>query len=228
MVIVPATSRAGTLALIGGELALDFANTSSGRGSSNPKDHLQRASDVALWAAHAHVLPRTMRVACRGGGNDAALGAGLLRKALALRTDVYELGAAVAAGGPTAPNYRKPYEIAHARPGPRPADADRRQFRLGLVPAWGPVEAILGPISLSALTLLQQADLTRVSDARAMGAAGFSSTRQRTGAGAGAKWRFAAIAPSRNVSARGSAAGDGERSHVQQLRTGGFPRRQRQ
>jgi predicted RNA-binding Zn ribbon-like protein len=164
MVIVPATSRACTLALIGGELALDFANTSSGRGSSNPKNHLQRASHVALWAAHARVLSRDdANWLAAAVENDAALGARLLRKALALRTDVYELGAALAAGGPTAPERIESLTKSHTR-----ALARGRLTPIEGNFAWvwstreAPIEAILGPISLSALTLLQQADLTRV------------------------------------------------------------------
>ena len=49
-------SRADTLTLVGGELALDFANTSSGRGSSNYQDHIRRPSHVAHWAGHACLI----------------------------------------------------------------------------------------------------------------------------------------------------------------------------
>ena len=49
-------SRAAELTLVGGELALDFANTASARATRARQDHLQRAEDVALWAGHAKVL----------------------------------------------------------------------------------------------------------------------------------------------------------------------------
>ena len=158
------SSRADSLALVGGELALDFANTCSGRGFPTLQDHLQRAEHVAQWAAHAKVLP----------GEDAqwlaealaaapALGERLLAEALALREDVYELGVAIAACRP-APSERvegltrvHARTLAHATLTPVGGN-----FGWSWRPRETPVEAILGPVSLSALTLLQQADLTRV------------------------------------------------------------------
>ena len=106
---------------------------------------------------------RTRNGSPRRWRREPALGERLLAEALALREDVYQLGAAIAAGRP-AP--REPVEsLAHAHA--------RALARGALTPvgahfgwSWrareAPVEAILGPISLSALTLLQQADLTRV------------------------------------------------------------------
>ncbi len=171
MVITLPTSRAGSLTLIGGELALDFANTSSGRGSSNHKDHLQRPSDVALWAAHVRLLhPDDAVWLAAAVETDATLGAVLLRKALALRNDVYELGAAVAAGRPALPEHieslTKSHTHALARARLTPIGGN---FTWTWSPRGAPVDAVLGPISLSALTLLQQADLTRVKQCRGNG-----------------------------------------------------------
>ena len=57
-VILPAPpdSRAGSLPLIGGVLALDFANTESGRGFPTHRDHLPEARHVADWLEHAGAL----------------------------------------------------------------------------------------------------------------------------------------------------------------------------
>ncbi len=92
-------SRAATLTLVGGELALDFANTSSGRGSEALQEHLQAAGDVVDWAAHARVLPPAdADWLKKAAADDPALGKKLLSSALALREDVYEVGAGLAAG----------------------------------------------------------------------------------------------------------------------------------
>jgi predicted RNA-binding Zn ribbon-like protein len=157
-------SRAGSLTLIGGELALDFANTCSGRGLPTYEDHLQRPEHVVQWAAHAKVLPaEDAQWLAEVLAAQPALGERLIAEALALREDVYQLGAAIAANRP-AP--RAPVEsLAHshartlARASLTPIGA---HFGWSWRPREAPVEAILGPISLSALTLLQQADLTRV------------------------------------------------------------------
>ena len=50
-------SRAGSLPLIADDLALDFANTESGRGFPSHQNHLRDAANVADWLAHAKVLP---------------------------------------------------------------------------------------------------------------------------------------------------------------------------
>src|SRR4051812_12148131 len=48
-------SRASTLSLVGGVIALDFANTASGRGTGEPAEHLQRPTHLLDWARHAGV-----------------------------------------------------------------------------------------------------------------------------------------------------------------------------
>jgi predicted RNA-binding Zn ribbon-like protein len=155
-------SRAASLTLIGGELALDFANTCSGRGFDSHCDHLQRPEHVALWAAHAKVLsPADAEWLAEKAAADGAQG--LLDAALALREDVYQLGAAIAAGRPAPLDRIESLTKTHAH-----ALARARLAPIGDNFGWTwspretPVEAIIGPISLSALTLLQQADLTRV------------------------------------------------------------------
>src|ERR1700728_4700649 len=62
-------SRAGSLTLIGGELALDFANTSSARGWPTCQEHLRSAVNVVDWPGHARVLPPD-HAAGRGAPSD--------------------------------------------------------------------------------------------------------------------------------------------------------------
>src|SRR5271163_1533426 len=94
-------SRAGSLTLIAGELALDFANTSSGRGWPTHQEHLRGAGDIVDWAGHARVLPlddaRWLREAVCA---DADAGEQLFAAALALREDIYVVGSEIAAGRP--------------------------------------------------------------------------------------------------------------------------------
>ena len=157
-------SRAAALALVGGDLALDFANTSSGRGSSAPQDHLRRPEHVVEWAAHARIVgPEDSERLLRALADDAALATRLLAEALGLREAIYDLGAALAAARPAPEASVQNLTKAHAR-----ALALARLTPLGRNFGWSwsveqnPVAALLGPISLSALTLLQQADLARV------------------------------------------------------------------
>jgi predicted RNA-binding Zn ribbon-like protein len=157
-------SRAASLTLIGGELALDFANTSSGRGWPTHEDHLRNAIDVADWAAHARVLPPADAAWLREtAAADPNLGASLLDAALALREDVYILGAEIAAGRPAPRQRVDNLTGAHARCLARGRLAP---FEGHFIWTWAtktaPIEAVLGPISLSAMTTLLQADLTRV------------------------------------------------------------------
>src|SRR5215470_2051193 len=95
-------SRAGTLTLVGGELAFNFTNTTSGRGGARRLEHLGRPEDVAVWAHHAKIIgKKTARDLQQRFGHSPGLAAQLQRRALELRDVVFRLGAALAAGKPT-------------------------------------------------------------------------------------------------------------------------------
>jgi predicted RNA-binding Zn ribbon-like protein len=158
------TSRAGSLPLIGKELALDFANTASGRGSPTHQDHLRRAEDVVAWAQHARVLTaadvdRVSRVL----SYNRKLAGKLVARALKLRDLVYSIGATVAAG--RKPEDRSIQQLVQLH-GECIAHSHLRSIGETFAWTWdatvAPVQAILGPIALSALTLLTQADLSRI------------------------------------------------------------------
>jgi predicted RNA-binding Zn ribbon-like protein len=157
-------SRAATLTLIGGELAFDFANTSSGRGWPSHMEHLRAPGDVADWAGHAHVLPPAdAEWLKQEAGRDSRLGESLLGAALALREDIFEIGRELANGRAPPPAAIDRVNATHAH---CLAKARLAPFEGRFVWNWrtraDPVEAVLGPISLSAMTTLMQADLTRV------------------------------------------------------------------
>src|ERR1700722_18656366 len=50
-------SRAGSLDLIADDLALNFANTESGRGFPSHQNHFREAQNVVEWLRHAKAAP---------------------------------------------------------------------------------------------------------------------------------------------------------------------------
>jgi predicted RNA-binding Zn ribbon-like protein len=159
-----AESRAGSLALIGGELAFDFTNTSSGRGWPTHQEHLRSAGDVVAWARHAKILGPADGEWLHGEVDaDEALARRLLRRALDLREALHSIGVAVAAGdaapAPEVARLAKEHAACVACAQLTPDDA---RYVWSWIPREAPVEALLGPIALSALATLGQADLKRV------------------------------------------------------------------
>ena len=157
-------SRAGTLDLVAGALALDFANTASGRGGPQHLEHLREPADVLTWAEHAGVIDaRTAKRAARALAAGAPRFLTLLEDALALREAIYRIAAALA-------EKRSPAEadlalvkaacaraIAAAELAPGP---DGFRWRWPTDPPLP--ETILGPLALSAAGLLREGDLSRI------------------------------------------------------------------
>ena len=157
-------SRAATLALVGGELAFDFTNTTSGRGGPRRMEHLQTAEDIVVWARHAKIIAqKSGRVLRQRLTRSARLARGLHRRALDLRDTVYEIGMALAAGRPARSTGVDRLTRMHAG---CVRCAHLKWIKGDYVWTWNiaerPIEAILGPITFSALSLLSQADLARV------------------------------------------------------------------
>jgi predicted RNA-binding Zn ribbon-like protein len=157
-------SRAGSLDLIADDLALDFANTESGRGFPSHQNHFRGAGNVVEWLRHAKALPveeadwLRKRVAER-----ADLAADLLAQAVALREAIHDIGAALG-------HRARPPEAAlaslsalHAR---CVAKAELVPGALSCRWAWivraSPVEAALGPIALAAVRLFTEGDFHRI------------------------------------------------------------------
>jgi predicted RNA-binding Zn ribbon-like protein len=157
-------SRAGSLSLIGSDLAFDFTNTASGRFTLDHHDHLRAPEHVVAWARHAKVLtPADGDVIDRAIAGSPKLARELLARALVLREVIYRIGSIIAHGGtpPTADTDALGVIhaacVAHARLTPF-----RGNFVWSWRPAEGIVETVLGPIALSALTLLTQSDVSRI------------------------------------------------------------------
>lgn len=164
MLPADAPSRSGVLPLVGSELAFDFTNTSSGRSGPRHIEHLRTAEHLLMWARHAKMLtPRDGDLIAKRLATDRTLGARLLDRALALREAIYAIGIDCARG--RRPRTQHVDALAHvhaasilkARLSP-----SETNFAWVWRPEDGVIEAILGPIALSALTMLSQADLTRI------------------------------------------------------------------
>jgi predicted RNA-binding Zn ribbon-like protein len=166
MTVIPLDlpSRAGSLDLIADDLALNFANTESGRGFPSHQNHFLEAANVVEWLRHAKALPveetdwLQAHVAKR-----ADLAGDLLATAVELRDAVHDIGVALG-------HRAKPPEAAlaslsalHARcvakaelaPG---VASCRWQWSVRV----SPVEAALGPIALAAIRLFTEGDFGRI------------------------------------------------------------------
>ena len=92
----PPPSRAGSLDLIADDLALDFANTESGRGFPSHENHLREARHVAQWLKHAKALPaEDADWLSRQVSRRAETAADLMTQAIALREAIHDIGAAL-------------------------------------------------------------------------------------------------------------------------------------
>jgi predicted RNA-binding Zn ribbon-like protein len=147
-------SRAGSLSLVGGVLALDFVNTAGGRGTPHPIEHLQAPHHLVAWATHAGAIRAEQEI----GADD-----GLLREALRLREAIYRIGTAIAQGAsPATPDLDALKTTAQASLDAaaltRRAD-DGYGFDFSRAPA---ASALLGPVAWSAIDLLATGEFARL------------------------------------------------------------------
>ena len=178
------TSRAGSLPLIGKDLALDFANAASGRGTPTHQDHLQRVDHVIAWARHARVLTPADSEIVLGRLSRSPRAAGkFLASARALRDLIYAIAAAIAAKRQPEQTLIRHLTRIH---GECIARAQLLPMAGAFVWAWDatetPLEATLGPIALSALTLLTQVEFSRIRQCEgdACGWLFFDTTKNRS------------------------------------------------
>jgi len=156
-------SRAGSLDLVGGELAWDFTNTSSARGSAAHQEHLRDFDTLMQWAEHARVMPPSdcayIRAQLSGHPRRARHA---FARAIELRELIWTIGTALAEQRAVPARLLDLLSAAHAQ---HLRHAEMR-MRLGSYifvfdPRRDIEAAILGPITLSALTLLMEKDLLR-------------------------------------------------------------------
>lgn len=160
--------RTGTLSLVAGKLALDFTNTESGRGSEEHLDHLQTAADLIAWAAHAKIIgEKDASLARRIIKDQNKLARHLVARGRFLRETVYQINSNVVAGKSPAKKLLHSLTATHAE---MLATATLTPHGDNYGWTWHPkaelTAAILGPVTLSALNLLVDADLSRIKQCR--------------------------------------------------------------
>jgi predicted RNA-binding Zn ribbon-like protein len=161
--IVLPPSRAGSLDLVGGELAWDFTNTSSGRGSPAHREHLRDFDALMRWVEHARVMPPSdcayVRAELAGHPRRSRR---IFERAIEMRELIWAIGTALAEQRPVAAKLLASLSATHAE---NLGHAEMK-MRLGsYIWVWDPRRdiqaAILGPVTLSALTLVMEKDLLR-------------------------------------------------------------------
>ena len=165
--------RAGSLPLIGDNLALDFADAESGRGFASHQNHLRDAAKVLDWLDHARALspdqaqwlrPRSgPRRSCRRPARERSRAA--LRHSRRRRSDRSGLRAAASLA-------REPFRPIRAPHQSRLAQARDRRLRLALERARRAGEAALGTIALAAVDFYE-GEFSRIKECGGRASAGF-------------------------------------------------------
>lgn len=156
------------LELIGGELALDFANSLGGT-REVPKERLHAYSDLVGWAVHAGgIEPAELEPLLAQAAERPDEAARVLERALELREAIYRIFTAVSEDRRPAPDdlERLNQELARALPHLRIAtcaeDAAGQPFEYGFGADPSALDRPLWPIARSAADLLAEGELARV------------------------------------------------------------------
>jgi predicted RNA-binding Zn ribbon-like protein len=157
-------SRAGSLPLVADDLALDFANTESGRGFPSHENHFREAEHVVAWLKHAEALSaEEIDWLAKRTFERPDLATELLGSALKLRSAIQAIGATLGHGGTPPEAALACLSALHAR---FVAKAELAPGALACRWAWSvqdaPVEAALGPIALAAVRLFTEGDFHRI------------------------------------------------------------------
>src|SRR5262245_10126006 len=160
---MPLRSRAGSLDLIGNELALDFVNTSSGRASPSYQEHLRDFDTLMQWVEHARVIaPSDCAFVRETLAKRPKMPRAIFRRVLEVRELIWMIATALAEQRPISDTLRAELTAAHAE-SLRCAEMKMRDG--AYIWTWDArrkvLAAILGPITLSGLTLLMEKELSR-------------------------------------------------------------------
>jgi predicted RNA-binding Zn ribbon-like protein len=173
--VVAQPGQVYNLALLGGKLCLDFANTIDPRYGPQRREFLTCYSDLVDWARHVGVVSEhdARHLAAASRADPAAAGA-IFERAIALRETIYRIFLAPARGGQPAQADLEMLLHTYAQ-----ALASARLVRRGAVFAldWmARVEALdrmLWPVAQSALELLGSRELERVRECPGLGDCGW-------------------------------------------------------
>ncbi len=91
--------RAGKLDLIGGELALDFTNTTSQHDIENPKEHLPSYNALLAWGQHTGILTKAAALRLQQkAAREPVEAQVVLERAITLRESLYRIFLTAAGG----------------------------------------------------------------------------------------------------------------------------------
>jgi predicted RNA-binding Zn ribbon-like protein len=159
-------SRAGAVALIAGDLALNFANSESGRGFPTHQDHLQAPAHVADWLAHASAIDAAATAELRARlAADPVFAEALLADARRLRDDIHATAAAIAHRANPPAAALDDLAALHARwlgAAKLASDGGRHVWCWRLADA--PLAGALGPVALAAVSLIAERDPARIKE----------------------------------------------------------------
>jgi len=176
------TVHAGNLALLGGELCLDFANTIEPRGVAQPQEFLATYSDLVAWSRHVAVLTdKQAECLLRQAAAHRAKAEAVHRRAIALREALYRVFLSIIKGRPA--EARDLEQLNAALP---PALARLRivSLREGFAWDWrdgdGDLDRMLWPIVRSAAELLTAGPLDRLKQCAGCGWLFLDGSRNQT------------------------------------------------
>ncbi len=157
-------SNAARLQLVGGELCLDFTNTSGNHADDHPSEHLTSYADLVAWSQHAGIISdHTARRLTQAAADHSASAQQVLEDAIALREAMYRVFSATSTG--SAPK-RADLEVLNDALSKAMAHPRLVATEDGYVWDWkheeDALDQMLAPIARSAADLLTSNDLGRV------------------------------------------------------------------
>lgn len=173
---------AGNLALLGGQLCLDFVNTVEPRGVDRPQEFLAIYSDLVGWSRHTCVLTAVEAESLlHEATTRQAEAAAAHRRAIALRETIYRVFLSIVEGQPAEVRDLEQLNAALA-----PALSRLRIVALREGFAWdwhvqdGDLDRMLWPIVRSAADLLTNGPLDRLKQCAGCGWLFLDGSRNRT------------------------------------------------
>jgi predicted RNA-binding Zn ribbon-like protein len=176
------TAHASNLALLGGELCLDFVNTVESRGADHSQEFLVTYSDLVAWSRHVGVLT-AVEAECLLHEATArqAEAEAVHRRAIALRETLYKVFLSIVEGQPAEVRDLEQLNAALA-----PALSRLRIVPLQVGFAWdwhvqdGDLDRMLCPIVRSTAELLANGPLDRLKQCAGCGWLFLDGSRNRT------------------------------------------------
>jgi predicted RNA-binding Zn ribbon-like protein len=143
---------------LGGNLALDFANTVHNHGMADPGDDLKTVDDLVEWAAQAGLLRGAEARGLRNVSDTTQF-----RQALALREMLYAIFSSAAKGRKADPHALQTFQIFYQNAVRRTEfQAVGKHYQLAWPADTHPLDRVLQEIARSAADLLTSEAITRV------------------------------------------------------------------